>query len=164
MWKIKNLYTTLCNKSVSLIVKEVLKFLINGLFYNSFSLYFCNQMNHPKLTIMRSAVKKLMVLLVIAGSAVASFATLGDGNKKPGDSKSPLLSAKTFKSGSFSLRSGYTYRGNQVISPEVKKSYISMNTTITYQKGNTTFIVPLKKKVLLSNIKIDIGNRQFQRN
>ena len=164
MWKRKNLYTTLCNKSVSIIVKEVLKFLINGLFYNSFCLYFCKQMNHPKLTIMRSAVKKLVVFCVIAGTAVASFATLGDGNKNPGHSKTALLSSKTFRSSSFSLRSGYTYRGNQVISPEVKKSYINLNTTVTYQKGNTTFIVPLKKKVLLSNIKIDIGNRQFQRN
>jgi hypothetical protein len=120
-------------------------------------------MNHPKLTIMRTAVKKLVVLCVIAGSAVASFATLGDGNKK-GNSKSALLSSKTYTSGTFSLRSGYTYRGNQVISQDVKKNYISLNTTMTYQKGNTTFIVPLKKKVLLSNIKIDIGNRQFKRN
>lgn len=121
-------------------------------------------MNHPKLTIMRrAAAKKLVVLLVIAGSAVASFATLGDGNKKSG-AKTPLLSSKTYRPGSFSLRSGYTYRGNQVISPETKNLYISLNTTVTYQKGNTTFIVPLKKKVILSNIKIDIGNRQFKRN
>ena len=32
------------------------------------------------------------------------------------------------------------------------------------QKGKTTFIVPLKKKVILNNVKIDIGNRQLQRN
>ncbi|MBC7873687.1 MAG: hypothetical protein H7Y01_06815, partial [Ferruginibacter sp.] len=108
--------------------------------------------------------RKLAVLLLIAVSAVASFATLGDGNKKSDLPKKSLLSSKTIKAGSFSLRSGYTYRGNQVINSQIQKRYLSLNTTVTYQKGNTTYIVPLKKKVILSNVKIDIGNRQFQRN
>ncbi len=122
-------------------------------------------MNHPKLTFVRRALaKKLAVFALIAVSAIASFATLGDGNKKSGP-KGSLLSSRNIHSGSFTLRSGYTFRGNQVISPEVNKQrIINLNTTVTYQKGNTTFILPLKKKMILSNIKIDIGNRQFQRN
>jgi hypothetical protein len=136
---------------------------MNGLFYNTICTYFCKEMNHPKLTILKSAAKKIAVLVLITGTAVASFATLGDGNKKS-SSKTPLLSSKTYSPGTFSLRSGYTYRGNQVISPQASKQYINLNTTVTYQKGNTTFIVPLKKKVIISNIKISLGNRQFQRN
>src|SRR5829696_7541352 len=120
-------------------------------------------MNHPKLAEMRRAAKKLVMLSLIAVTGVASFATLGDGNKKSGKSKTPLLSSKTYRPGSFSLRSGYSYRGNQVFSPEPAKRYININTTVTYQKGNATFIVPLKKRVILSNIKIDIGNRQLKR-
>jgi hypothetical protein len=119
-------------------------------------------MNHPKLAIMRKAAsRKLAVLLLISVSAVASFATLGDGNKK-GGGKSSLLSSRT-KSTSFTLRSGYTFRGNQVINTETNKRYISLNTKVTLQRGNTTFILPLKKKVV-SNVKIDLGNRQFLRN
>ena len=122
-------------------------------------------MNHPKLAMMRKAAfRKLAVLMLISVSAVASFATLADGNKKPG-SKSSLLSSRTVKSNTFTLRSGYTFRGNQVLGTENNnKRLISLNTKVTYQKGNTTFIVPLKKKVILSNIKIELGNRQFQRN
>jgi hypothetical protein len=120
-------------------------------------------MNHPKLTTMKTAAKMLFILFLVAGTTVASFATLGDGNKKSG-SKTPLLSSRTYNTTSFSLKSGYTYRGNQVFSPKATKTFISLNTTVTYQKGNTTFIVPLKKKVILSNIKIDLGNRQFKRN
>ena len=108
--------------------------------------------------------RKLAVILLIAGSAAASFATLGDGKKKSSLPKTSLLSSKTTNPGSFSLRSGYTYRGNQVINPQTQNSYISLNTTVTYQKGNTTYIVPLKKKVILNNVKIDIGNRQLRRN
>ena len=102
-----------------------------------------------------------MILLAVSAGA---FATLGDGKKKSSSSKSSLLSYKTVaKPGSFTLRSGYTYRGNEVINTSEKK-YIRLNTTVTLQKGNTTYIVPLKKKVILQNVKIDIGNRQFKRN
>ena len=121
-------------------------------------------MNHPKLTSMRSAAKKLVVLVVIAGMAMASFATLGDGNKKSNSSKGSLLSSKKMSNGTFSLKSGYTYRGNQLFNQNVSSRYITLNTKVTYQRGNTTFTIPLKKKVILSNVKIDIGNRQFKRN
>ncbi|HRF18024.1 MAG TPA: hypothetical protein PK977_07640, partial [Chitinophagaceae bacterium] len=67
-------------------------------------------------------------------------------------------------SGSFSLRSGYSYRGNQVINAGAEKRYINLNATVKVQKGNTTYIVPLKKKVVVANVKIDLGNRSLQRN
>jgi hypothetical protein len=125
-------------------------------------------MNHPKFKIIKKVIgRKLAVLFLITVSAVASFATLGDGNKRGGAlPKKSLLSSRTAnKQGSFTLRSGYTYRGNQVINAtQPEKRYIRINTVVTMQKGNTTYLVPLRKKVGLGNIKIDIGNRQFQRN
>jgi len=122
-------------------------------------------MNHPNLKIaLKFLSRKLAVLLVIAVSGIASFATLGDGKKKTTGSSSSLLSSRTVRPGYFSLRSGYTYRGTQVMSQQSQTRYISLNTTVTYQRGNTTYIVPLKKKVLLSNVKIDISNRQLRRN
>lgn len=121
-------------------------------------------MNHPKLTILRWMGRKLSVILLLAVSAAGAFATLGDGNKKSSSTPKGLqLSSRTaIKPGLFSLKSGYTYRGNEPISTE--KKYFSLNTVVTLQKGNTTFVLPLKKKVLLDNIKIDLGNRQFKRN
>lgn len=123
-------------------------------------------MDQPKYKIVRKVVgRKLAVLFLIATSAIASFATLGDGNKSEGPKKSLLSSRTTNKQGGFSLRSGYTFRGNQVINnTPVDKRYIRLNTTVTMQKGKTTYVVALKKKVGLGNVKIDIGNRQFQRN
>jgi len=122
-------------------------------------------MNHPKLAIVWKVIgRKLAVIVLLAVSAAGAFATLGDGKKRAGSSKSSLLSYNpATKPGSFSLRSGYLYRGNEVINTSEKK-YIRLNTTVTMQKGNTTYIVPLKKKVILPNVKIDIGNRQLKRN
>jgi hypothetical protein len=110
--------------------------------------------------------KKLAVLFLITVSAIASFATLGDGNSKSDlPKKSLVLSGRSSnRQGAFSLKSGYTFRGNNVINSQTERKYIRINTNVTMQKGNTTYIVPLKKKVGIGNVKLDIGNRQFQRN
>jgi hypothetical protein len=122
-------------------------------------------MSFSNSTILKVLGRNLAVLLLITVSA-AAFATLGDGKRKSDLPKKSLLSSRTTKPGTFSLRSGYTYRGTQIINSQPQKKYISLNLNniVTYQKGNTTYIVPLKKKVILSKVKIELGNRQFQRN
>ncbi len=104
----------------------------------------------------------LAVIAVISLTAIAAFATLGDGRVKKNKPGQSLLTNKT-KTTSFSLRSGYSFRGSQVINTQAQ-NFVSLNTVLTYQKGNTTYIVPLKKKVLLPNVKIDISNRQLRHN
>ena len=103
-------------------------------------------------SILKMLCRKSAMVLLLAVTAVGAFATLGDGkarNTNPG--KKSLLSIKTSrKSGSFSLQPGYSFRGSQVINTEDKK-YINLNTTITYQSGHTSYIVPLKKKVILND-------------
>ncbi len=123
-------------------------------------------MNFTKLNITKNSVaKKLVATVFIVAMAVASFGALGDGNSNPViPKKSRLLSGKTYTQGSFSLRSGYTYRGSQVLAPQSNKQYINLNTVVTLQRGNTTYIVPLKKKVILNNVKLEFGNRQFKTN
>lgn len=116
------------------------------------------------MTIRRIVSRKLAVILFLVISAGA-YATLGDGKAKSGAARSSLLSNKSLlKPGSFSLRSGYSYRGNQVINNSGEKRYIQLNTFVTLQKGSTSFIVPLKKKAILGNVKFDISNRQLHRN
>ncbi|MBI3138479.1 MAG: hypothetical protein HYZ15_07845 [Sphingobacteriales bacterium] len=123
-------------------------------------------MNHPRLTILwKNGGKKLGIILLFACTGLGAFATLGDGNKKSERPGTSLLSGRTkAKPGSFSLKSGYNYRGNYVINSETGNRTIRLNTVVTVQKGRTTFIVPLKKNVVLNRVKLDIGNRQFQRN
>jgi hypothetical protein len=96
-------------------------------------------------------------------SCAASFATLGDGKRKPSPSINPLLSNRnTAKPGYFSLNSNYNYRGNSLFNSTTEKRVINLKSVITSQKGNTTYIIPLKKKTLV--VKLDIGNRQLRRN
>lgn len=123
-------------------------------------------MNHTRTYMAwKSGAKKLGIILLFACSAIGAFATLGDGNKKSDKPRAAILSGRTTsKPGSFSLKSGYSYRGSYVINSETDKRTIRLNTVVTVQKGRTTFIVPLKKNVVLNKVKLDLGNRQFQRN
>lgn len=102
-------------------------------------------------------------MLLLFASAAGAFATLGDGKKSEGP-KNSFSTKMTTHPGSFSLRSGYHYRGSQLFNTAAEKKYINLNTVVKVQKGNATYIVPLKKKVILQNVKIQIGNQQLRRN
>ena len=100
-------------------------------------------------TILR-IVRRASVVLLLAVSAVSAFAILGDKGKSPRNQSS--LSNKNFTvvRGSFSLKSNYNFRGNQIMNPARSAEYINLNTVLTYQKGNTTYVVPLKKKIFIN--------------
>lgn len=102
-------------------------------------------------SILTPSLRKFAILFLLAGSAIGSFAMLGiPGTGKKGRMGKSLLSNKTSAyTGSFSLQSGYNFRGNQVINTQENK-YINLNTIVTYQKGHTTYIMPLKKKIALN--------------
>ncbi len=106
-------------------------------------------------------LKRKIATAALITVSIASFATLGDGGKKniPAfNHQKNLLTAKSYPNNfkSFSLKSGYNYRGNNFLDMANDKSkYIMLNTVITYQKGNSTYILPLKKKVLLDKIKFN---------
>jgi hypothetical protein len=105
-------------------------------------------MNHPSLTILWNVLrKKLAIILLLSFIAYGAFATLGDGNGKDNPRRSLLSDKSKQTRASFSLKSGYTYRGNKIFSPQSQR-YVNLNTTITYQRGHTTYTVPMKKMVL----------------
>jgi hypothetical protein len=113
-------------------------------------------------TILRFLQRKVVTILLLASSAIGAFATLGDGKGK--DKNKTLLSTQriSITPGSFTLKSGYHYRGSEIINQEASR-FIFLNTTITYQKGNTTYIVPLKKKVILENVHFKLGVQQLNK-
>jgi hypothetical protein len=90
-------------------------------------------------------------MLVLGGVAVAAFATLGDGRANKAKPRKLMSSKVSSRPGSFSLQSGYNFRGSQVINYQQTNKYINLNTVATYQSGHTTYTVPVTKKVILNN-------------
>ena len=104
--------------------------------------------------------RKLATLFLI-GLSVAAFATLGDGKSK--GKKSSLLNSKpTITPGKFTLKSGYQYRGSQIINQQTQNNTFTRNSLVTYQKGNMTYILPVKT-IIPQKIKVTAGIPQMNR-
>lgn len=109
--------------------------------------------------ITKRVLKRKLATAVLVTASVAAFATLGDdGGKKKKSTGSVLL---PYSAKNFSLRSNYNYRSNNLFSQPEKKEYITLNKTVTYQKGNTAFVLPLKKLPLMGKIKFAPTPQKF---
>jgi hypothetical protein len=108
-------------------------------------------------TKIKRLVKRKLATAVFVTASIAAFATLGDGGGKKGTrSVNSEFSTKTF-----SLRTPYNYKSNNLFSTSTSQKFIMLNTVVTYQKGNATYILPLKRKVLLDKIKINPAPVKF---
>ena len=108
-------------------------------------------------TKIKRLIKRKLVTAVLVTASVAAFATLGDdGGKKGTRSRFSELNANTF-----SLRTPYNYKSNTLFSTSRPQKFIMLNTVITYQKGNATYVLPLKRKVILDKIKFNPAPVKF---
>src|SRR5436190_16034133 len=101
-------------------------------------------------TILKIA-RRIVAMFLLAASAMSAFAILGDKGRTPKNHSFLSNQSLAANSTSFSLKSRYNYRGSQIIDPARTGEYIDLNTTITFQKGNTTYVVPLKKKIFITS-------------
>lgn len=102
--------------------------------------------------------RKLVTLLLVSAS-VAAFATLGDDSGKRIKKDASVLLPSTARN--FSLRSNYNYRSNNLFNQPEKKEYIVLNPVVTYQKGNTAYVLPLKKMPLLGKINFSATPKKY---
>jgi hypothetical protein len=116
-------------------------------------------MNQTATSIKRFIKRKLATAVLITAS-LAAFATLGDGGKKGSKSKTFTPTTQKFTAKNFSLRSGYNYKANNFLTSKPAK-VVMMNTVVTFQKGNSNYIVPMKKKVILGKVKFNPALPKF---
>jgi hypothetical protein len=106
---------------------------------------------NPTATIITRLLKRKIATVVLITASLAAFAALGDGGKKGAsyNNSAPF----SLNSKNFSLRSGYNYRSNNLFNSTSERKFIILNTVATFEKGNATYVLPIKKKVLLDKIK-----------
>jgi len=132
----------------------------DGLFYDYFCFYICLRMKSYRTILTMMLTRKLSTLFLI-GLSVAAFATLGDGKSK-GKRTSLLNSKSTITPGRFTLKSGYQYRGSQIINQQNQNNTFTRNSLVTYQKGNMTYILPVKT-IVPQRIKVTVGIPQLNK-
>jgi len=111
--------------------------------------------------IFKLVLTRKLVTLFLIGLSVVAFASLGDGKTK-GKKNSLLNSKPTITPGKFTLKSGYQYRGSQIINQQNQNNTFTRNSLVTYQKGNMTYILPVKT-VIPQKIKVTVGIPQMNR-
>lgn len=98
---------------------------------------------------MKKTSRIILLIAILTGQMYVSFADRGVGKKKnkivlniksPGNFTSSL---------NFNLRNGMRYTGSLINNPLSASSL--QNTLITYQKGNSVYILPYKQKVLVAD-------------
>ena len=99
---------------------------------------------------MNRLFKRKMATLLLVSAWVAAFATLGDDGGKHAHRTTSSVIGYTARN--FSLRSNYNYRSNQLFVQPERKEFIMLNPVVTYQKGNTAYVLPLKKMPLMGKI------------
>ena len=103
--------------------------------------------------------KGAVSMLLFAVTALA-FASKGGGDKKKHrdfeNSFTPINAASAF-----TLKQSPLYSGSTVTMRPQSDNRISMNAMITYQRGNTTFILPYQYKVNIGPVSGPKSNLQF---
>ena len=98
--------------------------------------------------------KILLLCTILGGSMFSSFADRGIGKKKNRVTLN-ISTAPTFKKSlPFNLRSGLKYSGSLTISnPRPNGGSLTSTSVVTYQKGNSVYILPYKQKVVVTEIR-----------
>ena len=97
---------------------------------------------------LRKLIRKLLIsasMVAIVGLAVASKGGGGDKGKTNIPLKTNFVPIRT--TAGFTLKAGPTFMGSTITSTEKTPEYVSFQTLITYQHGNSTFIMPRTLKV-----------------
>ena len=90
-------------------------------------------------------LKKSLICATMLGVVAIALASSGGGKKKSSTSALGLIPVKA--NGTFTLKSKPSYSGSHMLSTMNLRNSTVYRSIITYQKGNTTFIVPSKYRV-----------------
>ncbi len=101
-----------------------------------------------------SKISKIALLVaVLNGIVLTSLADRGVGKNKKKVSLNITTPETLSKTLSFNLKSGLKYKGSLLNRVETSKNGLSYSSLITYQKGNTIYIVPYKQKILVPEVR-----------
>ncbi|HEX6180081.1 MAG TPA: hypothetical protein VFZ47_02490 [Chitinophagaceae bacterium] len=106
-------------------------------------------MTRPR-TIFQTLARKSAICFALTVIAILTFASKGGGG---GDKNKNVPVTSQFTpirtTNGFTLKSGPVYRGSQLFSQQKKNDVITLNSVITYKKGNTTYILPYRYRMNL---------------
>ncbi|HEX9512598.1 MAG TPA: hypothetical protein VF939_19030 [Puia sp.] len=98
---------------------------------------------------MRRLMRQTLVCVLMITIVGLAFASKGGGGDKKSNNRTPLKTefVPIRTTATFTLKAGPSYTGSFLLGQEKTKNYLSINSLVTYQKGNSIFIIPYTYKV-----------------
>lgn len=85
----------------------------------------------------------ILVIVMLTGIAISALADKGIGKKSNTKVNLNITTTNSLRNSiSLNLKSGLKYTGSLLVNQQVEGRSLINNTLLTYQKGNTTYIIP----------------------
>ena len=103
---------------------------------------------------MKTFTKKLLTIVLLFSVAQVAMADRGIGKKNKNKTILNIYTPSTLRNSiAFNLKTGLRYKGSLLSTTNTVGNSILINSLITYQKGNITYIIPYKHKIIVPEIK-----------
>ena len=91
--------------------------------------------------------KTLVVTLMLAVVGLTFASKGGGGDKKSGKTQLKTNFVPIRTTNGFTLKEGPVYTGSMLTGTQATREYVSFNSLVTFQKGNSTYILPYTYKI-----------------
>ena len=106
------------------------------------------------LNLMLNKAKMILVVLMLSGIGFSALADKGIGKKNKAKITLNINAGNSIrKSISLNLKTGLKYTGSLMVTPQLNGTSYLNNTLLTYQKGNTVYIIPQKQVYTVPEMK-----------
>ena len=96
----------------------------------------------------------ILVVVVLSGIAFSALADKGIGKKSKAKVNLNIATSNSLRSSiSLNLTSGLKYTGSLIVNQQDNGTSLFSNTLLTYQKGNTVYIIPHKQVIAVPEMK-----------
>ena len=98
--------------------------------------------------------KILLVIITLSGVAFSALADKGIGKKNKTKVSLNINTSNSLRNSiSLNLKSGLKYTGSLLVNQQSEGNSILSNTLLTYQKGNTVYIIPHKQIIAVPEMR-----------
>jgi len=113
---------------------------------------------------MNRFTKKMLVITMLVSIVAVAWADRGVGRKNKNKTILNIttpVNTNIRNSIAFNIKSGLSYKGSLLNTRQTVGNAIMNTSIITYQKGNTTYIVPYKNKITQTEIRQGYTGMKF---
>ena len=103
---------------------------------------------------MLKKAKLILIVLMLSGIGFSAMADKGIGKKNKSKVTLNIKTGNSLRNSiSVNLKSGLKYTGSLLVNQQINSTSYLSNTLLTYQKGNTVYIIPHKQIIAVPEMK-----------